>query len=295
VFDELSATLGAEIVLKMESMSDVGSFKWRGALNKMLSLPGEVAERGVVTYSTGNHGIAVAAWAKRLGIPCQVCVPSDVGAKKLERLRELAVQIDMESLDQEQAAKRCYELADQNAMTVIPPFDDPEVIAGQGTIGLEVLSQCPDVDVIVVPVSGGGLVSGIGIAVRASRPDVRIVGVCAEKAPTMFASVHGGRPVAVEESTTVADSLRGGLGTPNRYTFDLVRALGIEMVQVSEADIEAAMRMLLLKGGLLVEGAAAVGLAALIARGFDFGGKKVVLIVSGRNVDEDRILELVRG
>ncbi len=295
VFDELSSKLGAEIVLKMESMSDVGSFKWRGALNKILSLPSEVAKRGVVTYSTGNHGVAMAEWARRLGIPAQVCVPKDVGAKKLERLRGLGVRIDMDSLDQDQAASRCYELARETGATVIPPFDDPHVIAGQGTIGLEILTQLPDLDAVVVPVSGGGLVSGIGLAVRAYRPDVRIIGVCAENAAAMYASIQVGRVIAVEESATLADSLRGGLGAPNNYTFDLVSDLGIEMVQVSEVDIEEAMRTLLQTSGLIVEGAGAVGLAAIMAADLDLAGKKVVVVVSGRNVDADSISNLLRG
>ena len=294
-FDELSRRLGAQVMLKMESMSDVGSFKWRGALNKMLSLPDEVAKRGVITFSTGNHGVAVAEWAKRLGIPAQVCVPRDVGGAKLRRLRELGVTIDMESPDQESAAMRCDQLAQASAMTVIPPFDDPDVIAGQGTIGLEILAQVPDVEVIVVPVSGGGLLSGIGLAVLARRPDVRVIGVGAHNAPAMYASVQAGRPVVVDESTTLADSLRGGLGAANRYTFNLVKDLKIEMAQVSEIEIATAMRLLFAESGLVVEGAGAVGLAALLGAKLDIAGKRVVVVVSGRNVDNDQISDLLRG
>ncbi len=294
VLDEFSSKLDAQVVLKMESMNHVGSFKWRGALNKMLSVPRDQLERGVVTYSTGNHGFAMAEWAKRLGAPAYVCVPQDVGAAKLERLRDLEVAVETDSLDQNQAAERCYQLAEERGLTVIPPFDDPYVIAGQGTIGLEVLEQVPDVDVVVVPASGGGLLSGIALSIRASRPDVRIVGVCAENASEMWASVRAGQPVAVEESATLADSLRGGLGVSNRYTFNLIKDLGVEVVKVSESDIKRAMRTLLLERGMVVEGAGAVGLAALSAGELNVTGKKVVVVVTGRNVDADSVSNLLR-
>jgi Xaa-Pro dipeptidase len=282
---ELSSVLGAEILLKMESLSDVGSFKWRGALNKMLSTDREQLQRGVVTYSTGNHGIAVATWARRLGIPAQVCVPGNTDERKLQRLRNLEAVIDTEAADQDQAATRCYELAHQRGLMVIPPFDDPDVIAGQGTIGLELLSEAPDLEVIVVPVSGGGLISGVGLASRTISPGVRIVGVCAENAAAMYESIRTGRPVAVTESATLADSLCGGLGPSNRYTFDLVRRLDVEMLKVSDSDIEAGMGLLLETNGFVVEGAAAVGVAAIAAGHLDVSGKKVALVISGRNVD----------
>ncbi|WP_298211243.1 pyridoxal-phosphate dependent enzyme [Ferrimicrobium sp.] len=282
---ELSSALGAEVSLKMESLSDVGSFKWRGALNKMLATDNEQIEGGVVTYSTGNHGIAVATWARRLGIPAWVCVPGSTDERKLRRLRTLEAIIDTESADQDQAAARCYDLAARNGLVVIPPFDDPEVIAGQGTIGLEVLSEAPDTEVIAVPVSGGGLIAGVGLASRRLNPGARIVGVCAESAPAMYESVRAGHPVFPVEHATVADSLRGGLGPSNRYTFDLVSRLNVEIVKVTESEIEAAMRLLLDTTGLIAEGAAVTGIAALAAGHLDVGGKKIVLVVTGRNVD----------
>ncbi len=273
----------APTVLKLETVSQVGSFKWRGALNKMLCLPPDVLRRGVTTFSTGNHGIAVAFAARELGVPAFVCVPAVVGRSKLERLRALGAGLDLEAANQDEAAQRCRELAEAHGLTVVEPFDDPAVIAGQGTIGLELLDDHPDLEAVVVPVSGGGLVSGIATAIRANSPSTRVVGVGAAAAGSMFASVRAGRVVAAAETETLADSLLGGLGPDNRYTFDTVCRLGVEMLQVDETEIADAM-MYLMGQGIAVEGAAAVGVAAVLGGQVDAAGP-VAVVASGRNLD----------
>lgn len=281
---ETVARRGSTTVLKLEALSPVGSFKWRGAFNKMLSLPQDLLRGGVTAFSTGNHGIAVAYAARELGVPAFVCVPATVGRAKLERLRALGAGVDMSAADQDGAAQRCRELQEEHSLTLVEPFDDPEVIAGQGTVGLELLEEHPDLEAVIVPVSGGGLVSGIAMAIKANSPGTRVIGVGASAAGTMSSSLRAGRPVVVAERATLADSLLGGLGPANRYTFDLVQRLGVEMVEVGDDQIADAMRYLLLQAGLAVEGAAAVGIAALRSGLVNCGGV-VAVVVTGRNVD----------
>jgi len=275
---------GAPTLLKLETVSPVGSFKWRGALNKMLSLPSDVLRRGVTTFSTGNHGIAVAYAARELGVPAFVCLPATVARTKLDRLRALGAGVDLKAATQEEAAQRCRELQAEHGLTIVEPFDDPDVIAGQGTIGLELLDQHPDLEAVVVPVSGGGLVSGIAAAMKANSPATRVIGVGAAKAGSMFASVQAGRVLEVAEGETVADSLLGGLGSDNHYTFEMVCRLGVEVLQVEETAIVEAMVHLLRRVGLAVEGAAAVGLAALLGGQVEASGPLAV-VVTGRNMD----------
>jgi threonine dehydratase len=270
--------------LKLETVQPTGSFKVRGAANALLALQ-EAGEspRGVVTFSTGNHGRAVAFVGRRLGLPVTVCVAETVPETKLAPLRASGAELRVEGATQDEAALIARDLASHHQLALIEPFDDPHVIAGQGTIGLELAEQLPGLDSVLVPVSGGGLVSGIAVVIKALRPHTRVIGVCADSAPAMFDSVRAGRPVASPERATLADSLRGGVGTENHWTFDLVRAHVDDLVVVSEGQIKGALLHALHEHGLVLEGAGAVGIAALQASLAVGLGSCTAVVLSGRN------------
>lgn len=289
----LSHALGAEVHLKLESLQPTGSFKVRGAANKLLSLSAAERARGVVTVSTGNHGRAVAYVARRLGVAATVCISREVPENKVAALRALGPELVVHGASQDEAEARARALAEARGLSFVHPFDDPAVIAGQGTIGLELLGALPELDTVLVPLSGGGLISGVALALKAANPAIRVVGVSMARAPVMVRSLEAGRPLEMPEEETLADSLRGGIGLQNRHTFALVRELVDECLLVTEAEIAAAMASALLEEQLVVEGAAAVGLAAL-ASGRAAPGKATAVVVSGRNVAVPRLLELAR-
>lgn len=286
--------LGAEVHLKLESLQPTGSFKVRGAANRLLLMPEEERRRGVVTVSTGNHGRAVAYVAGRLGAPVTVCLSELVPSNKVAALRATGAELIIGGAGQDEAEERATELTRERGLTLVHPFDDPHVIAGQGTLALELLEQLPDMDTVLVPLSGGGLVSGVALALKALRPSVRVVAVSAAATPVMLRSVVAGRPVALPEVPTLADSLGGGIGLHNRYTLKLVTELVDEHVEVSERDIGRAMVELFVDERLVVEGASAVGMAAL-ASGRVEPGRSTAVIVSGRNVDVMTLIQLVGG
>lgn len=287
----LSAAVGATVLLKHEEMQEVGAFKVRGAASRILRLRESGPLPGVVTFSTGNHGMGVAYVARRLGIPARVCLPDSVPQAKLDRLRRLGAVVESSGPTQEDAARRAQVLERQHGLLSVPPIDDPDVIAGQGTIGLELMDADPEMDAVLVPLSGGGLLSGVALAVKANSPRTRVIGVSAQGARAMYESVHAGHPVDFAELPTLADSLRGGIGMDNRYTLGLVRALVDDIVLVSEEEIEQAMLFLLRHERLVVEGAAAVGVAALLAGRVGACARPAVLI-TGRNVASDVLMRL---
>lgn len=289
----LSRALGAEVHLKLESLQPTGSFKVRGAANKLLSLSAAERARGVVTVSTGNHGRAVAYVARRLGVAATVCISREVPENKVAALRALGPELVVHGASQDEAEARARELAEARGLSFVHPFDDPAVIAGQGTIGLELLGALPELDTVLVPLSGGGLISGVALALKAANPRIRVVGVSTARAPVMVRSLAAGQPLEMPEEETLADSLRGGIGLDNRHTFALVRELVDECLLVSEAEIAAAMARALLEEQLVVEGAAAVGLAALYG-GRAAPGRATAVVVSGRNVAVPKLLELAR-
>jgi len=290
----LSGLLGAEIFLKLENLQEVGAFKIRGAANRILSLSDDERKRGVTTYSTGNHAQAVACMASKLGIGAAVCVSERVPAAKLEAIRRWGADVRIAGTSQDDAEEYCRELARREGMTVVDPFDDPFVIAGQGTIGLEILEDLPGVDTVVVPTSGGGLISGIALATKANNPGIRVTGVSMEKGAVMYESIKAGRPVVLEESDTLADSLLGGIGLENRYTFPLVRRLVDKISLVPEKDIAEGMAFLLRKHKIMVEGAAATGPGALLS-GIVPPGARTAVVITGCNVSADSFLETVNA
>ncbi len=284
----LSERFDADILLKLETLQPSGAFKLRGAANMIAALlerhGRDALEAGVVTASTGNHGRAVAYAAARLGVPATICLSRLVPANKVAAIEALGAEVRRVGESQDEAFGEVERLIRERGMTLIPPFDDPLIAAGQGTIGLELMEDAPDLDRVIVGLSGGGLLGGIGAAVKAIRPETRITGVSLSRGAAMWQSLQAGCPVAVEEVESLADSLGGGIGLDNRCTFSLVREVMDEHYQVSEAAIAQAMVDILEHEKLLVEGAAAVGLAALAEHGIEVRGQRVALILSGNGV-----------
>lgn len=281
----LSEAAGAEIRLKCEHQQLTGSFKLRGATNAILSLSEAERARGVVAVSTGNHGRALAHAAKAAGAPCHVCLSALVPAVKVEAVKALGAVVHVCGASQDEAEAEALRLAAREGLTMISPFDHADVIAGQGTLGLELSEQFPEIETAVIPLSGGGLLSGVATALKARRAGAaRVIGVSQERGPAMAESLKAGRPVEVTETPTLADSLGGGIGLPNRLTFGLVKALMDQLVLVSEAEIAAGIRHAYWAERQVIEGGAAVGVGALLAGKVRSTGPTAVLMC-GRNID----------
>jgi threonine dehydratase len=290
---DLSARLGQPILLKKEHHQITGSFKLRGAANAVAGLSSRDRAKGVVAVSTGNHGRALAHAAKAAGVRCVICMSDLVPANKIEAIQALGAETRIIGKSQDEARIEVDRLVEEG-MTMIPPFDHPAIIAGQGTLGLEVLDQAPEVETILVPVSGGGLIAGVARAVKAPRSRIRVVGISMERGAAMVESQRAGRPVQVEEVASLADSLGGGIGLDNRFTFPLIRDLVDDLITVSEAEIAEGMRHAYWRDRQVVEGAAAVGLAALIAGKVTVTGPTAV-ILSGGNVDMAQHFRVMGG
>ncbi|MEO1989127.1 MAG: hydroxyectoine utilization dehydratase EutB [Martelella sp.] len=293
VSDTLSAIAGVPVHLKLEHLQHTGSFKLRGAANAVSLLSDEERAAGVVGVSTGNHGRALAHAAKASGVRCVICMSRLVPQVKVDGIRALGVEVRIVGRSQDEAQAEVDKLVAEG-MSMIPPFDHPSVIAGQGTLGLEIVEQIPDVDTVVVPLSGGGLIAGVAAACKARNKDIRIVGITMERGAAMIASLKAGAPTEVEEQPTLADSLGGGIGLSNRYTFPMTRALVDETWLLNEAQIAAGMRHAYWQERQIVEGAGAVGIAAVIAQTFKPQGP-VALILSGGNVDMEQHFRVIGG
>lgn len=285
---ELSSRNGAEVLLKLEGVQPTGSFKVRGAASKILSLDPEEAARGVVTASTGNHGRAMTYVASRLGIPAAVCVSDNVPPGKVAALEALGCELVIGGGSQAAALDTAASMVEEWGMTLVHPFDDPQVIAGQGTIGLEILEDAPGIDVVLVPLSGGGLISGVALAMKALRPTVKVVGISMEHGAVMAASLEAGHPVELPEEPTLADSLQGGIGLDNRLTFDICRDLVDDVVLLDEGEIGDAMGFAFGAHRLILEGGGAVGIGAILAGKVD-RSEKTAVVCSGANAEPGQI------
>jgi threonine dehydratase len=281
----LSALTQGQVYLKLENLQETGAFKVRGAANRLLHMDAAERERGIVAVSTGNHGRALAWIGKQLGMRVVVCVPELVLPHKVEAMRALGAEVRVVGADQDAAEAAAALMVESEGLTWVSPFDDPWVIAGQGTIGIEILEDLPTVDVVVAPLSGGGLLGGIALAVKSASPQIHTVGVAMARGPVMVASLAAGKPVQLPEERTLADSLMGGIGLENRYTFDLIGRVVDETALVSEEEIGHAMVYALKSEKLVVEGGGVVGLAALLCKKVDVKGKSVAVVISGGNVD----------
>ncbi|WP_062235677.1 hydroxyectoine utilization dehydratase EutB [Fictibacillus sp. FJAT-27399] len=281
----LSERAGRPVYLKLETVHDTGAFKVRGAANKILSLSEEEKKRGVTTYSTGNHGMAVAYVAKKLGIEATVCISNRVPKAKVDSLKRLGAVIEFCGESQDEAGERCFTLEKEQGLTVIEPFDDPHIIAGQGTIGLELLEDIPCLTDVIVPLSGGGLLSGIGMAVKSNDPGIRVTGVSMAESAVMYESLRAGKPVKLPEKDTLADSLLGGIGLDNRYTFEMVKRYMDQVLLISEDEIAYSMAYMMDHHRMIMEGAASTAIAALLGKKIERQEGAIAVIITGHNVD----------
>lgn len=281
-----------QIRLKLECLQNTGSFKIRGAANKILSLSKVEKQKGVIAFSTGNHGKGVAHVARLMGIRSVICLSTRVPKYRVEALQALGAEVIQHGDSQDEAFEYTIKLQKKEGLTMINPFDDPLVIAGQGTIGLEILEDAPDTDTVLVPLSGGGLISGVALALKTANPDIRVIGVSMAVGPAMYHSIQSGRPVEIEEKPSLADALLGGIGMDNQYTFPMVRDGVDDIILVSEKDIADAMCYLLHTHHLVVEGSGAVGVAALIGEKNFETGNRIAVVLSGGNADVGMLVNM---
>jgi len=275
------------LLLKCENLQPMGAFKIRGAYNMLAQLPREALQRGVITYSSGNHGQAVALAAKTLGARAVIVMPTTAPSIKVEGARAYGAEVTFAGTTSLDRKQRAEELARERRLTIVPPFDHSMIIAGQGTVGLEILDQCPDVSAVLVEVGGGGLSSGVSAAIKQRSPHVRVVGVEPEGAPKMKRSLEAGQVVTLEKTGSIAD----GLLTirPGDLTFEHVRAFIDEVVTVPDDEMVRAIGWLFRNARLVVEPSGAVTVAALMRNlgGIDASRGPVVAIVSGGNVEPE--------
>jgi threonine dehydratase len=280
----LSQRTGQPVHLKLETCQPIGAFKLRGAMNAILSLGDTERKCGLVTASTGNHGRAVAYAARELSVPATICMSSLVPANKVEAVRTLGAEIRLVGISQDDAQEEVERLIESRGLIPIQPFDDANVVAGQGTIGLEIVESLPELTTVLVPLSGGGLAGGIAVAVKALKPEIRVIGISMERGAAMHAALAAGKPVAIREEETLADSLGGGIGLANHVTFTLCRDLLDDIVLLTEDEIAEGIRHAAREENITVEGAGAVGIAAILANKVELSGPTAI-IVSGGNID----------
>lgn len=277
----LGEICGCNIWLKFENLQFTASFKERGALNRLQALSADECKRGVIAMSAGNHAQGVAYHARRLGIPATIVMPVGTPMVKVANTRRHGADVIISGVTLEEAGGFVRDHSAVHGMTLIHPYDDPLIIAGQGTVGLEMLASVPELDTLVVPIGGGGLISGMSVAARALNPELRIVGVEAALYPSMYNAIKG------SELPMRGDTLAEGIAvkTPGRITTEIIRALVDDIVLVTEPQIERAVAALISIEKTVVEGAGAAGLAAVLAHPESFAGRNVGLVLSGGNID----------
>jgi threonine dehydratase len=285
----LSEITGAQVYLKFENHQFTASFKERGALTKLLSLAPDQRRRGVIAASAGNHAQGVAYHARRLGIPAVIVMPRYTPAVKVEQTRAFGAEVVLAGELFDDAKARAYELAETRGLTMVHPYDDERVIAGQGTIALEMLQAYPDIEVLAVPIGGGGLISGMALAAKGLNPGIEVFGVETERFPSMYCALKGTMPQF--GTTTIADGI--AVKQPGALTLPLVRALVSEVLLVDEGDIEQAIVLLLEIEKTVVEGAGAAGLACLLRHRERFSGRKVGLVLCGGNIDPLMLSDII--
>jgi threonine dehydratase len=290
----LSRQVGVAVYLKLESQQITGSFKLRGASNALAQLTGEQRRNGVVAASTGNHGRALAYAASQLNVNATICLSRLVPSNKVQAIRDLGAQVCIVGQSQDDAQAEAERIAREQGAVLLPPFDHPLIVAGQGTLGLEIIEQVPDVAQVLVPLSGGGLFSGVALALKAANPTIGLHGISMSRGAAMHASLAAGKPVEVPELATLADSLGGGIGLDNRLTFAMTRALCDQVHLLDEASIANGIRHAYFQERQVVEGAAAVGISALLDGVIEPRGP-IVVVVSGRNVDLAQHLRVIGG
>ena len=273
----------ADIYLKPECLQVTGSFKVRGAYYKIATLSDEEKAKGVIACSAGNHAQGVALAATKSGIHSLICLPDSAPISKVEATRKLGADICLVNGVYDDAYKRALDLRDEKGYTFIHPFDDDKVISGQGTIGLEIADQLPDADAVIVPIGGGGLISGVAFAIKQLNPNIKVYGVQAAGAPSMFNSIHDGKIECLPSVSTIADGI--AVKEPGAITFDTCQKYVDDIITVTDDEISAAILALIEQQKMIAEGAGAVSVAAAMFNKVPVKGKKVVCVVSGGNID----------
>ena len=291
--DALSKATGGDIRLKLEQGQITGSFKLRGASNAVLSLSDAQRPKGVVGVSTGNHGRGLAYAAKQAGVKCIICMSELVPQNKVDGIKAQGAEVRIVGRSQDDAQVEVDKLV-ADGMVMLPPFDHHDIIVGQSTVALEMLEQSPDLETVLVPLSGGGLISGVGMVMKAVNPKVRVIGISMERGAAMYESQKAGKPIIVPELATLADSLGGGVGLDNQHTFAMTRDFVDDLVLVSEAEIAAATRHAYWQERQIIEGSGSVGIAALLAGKIKDPGRCVALI-SGQNIDMQLHHRIISG
>jgi threonine dehydratase len=294
-FDLTEKTGARAVHLKLECLQNTGSFKVRGAANKILSLSDKEKKRGVVTFSTGNHGKAVAYVAAHVGVHAVVCLSEHVASYRVEMIKALGAEVSLKGHSQDEAEKNYQQMMASRGLVPIVPFDDPMIIAGQGTIALETLSALPDTDVLMVPLSGGGLLAGMAMVAKSINPRIHVVGLSIERSPAMLESLKAGMPVQVKENDSIADSLLGGIGFDNQYTLPMVKKFADEHLLISEEELKDGMFYVFDRQRLIVEGAGAVTIGALINKKINVRGKRVVALLSGSSVNSEEYIRIIKS
>ncbi len=288
----MTARAGHDFLMKLETCQPIGAFKLRGAMNAVMSLPDGVA--GVTCCSTGNHGRGVAYAAARRGIRAVICMSELVPQAKVDGIRALGAEVCITGRSQDDALAESLRLVEAEGLVEISPFDDAKVIAGQGTIGLEMIEARPDLATVLVPLSGGGLAAGVAVAVKSVNPEVQVIGITMDRGAAMAASLAAGHPVEVEEVPSLADSLGGGIGMENKLSFPLCRDYLDETILVTEEEIRDTMQVLFYEDRLVAEGASVVGLAAVLSGKVKPRGP-VGTIITGRNLDMAQFHRIMAG
>jgi threonine dehydratase len=289
----LSERVDGSVYLKLECLQETGSFKIRGATNKLLSLSKDERARGAITISSGNHGRAVSYVSGKLGINAVICLPETVPSNKREAIRRLGAELVIAGETYDDATETVTRLQGERGLTMVHPYNEPLVIAGQGTIGLELLEDLPEIDTVVVPLSGGGLLAGIAFALKSIHAGIRTIGVTMDKGPAMWESLRAGHVVDIVEEPTLADALMGGI-IPCDYTFPMIQKYVDDSVLVSEEEIAGAMIFALVEHHLVVEGGGAVGMAALLYGKVGNLGENIAVVLSGSNVDIPVLVDIAQ-
>lgn len=289
----MSTVSGQDFLIKMEVMQPIGAFKLRGAVSAVMALPEDVG--GVTCCSTGNHGRGVTYAANRRGMKAVICMSELVPQAKVDGIRALGADVRIVGRSQDEAMAESQRLCGAEGLVEISPFDDPHVIAGQGTIGLEMLEARPDLDMLLVPLSGGGLAAGVAVAAKAINPGITVIGISMDRGAAMYESIRAGHPIEVPEYASLADSLGGGIGLQNRLSYPLCRDLLDDTVLVSEDEIRHAMQVMFYEDRMVAEGASVVGQAALLAGKLPKPKGPIGTIVTGRNLDMATFAKIMVG
>ena len=289
--DELSSLTGQSVYLKLDNLQRTGAFKERGALNKILTLSDDERRRGVIAASAGNHAQAVAYHATQRGIRSRIVMPLMTPLVKVSSTTNFGAEVVLHGANYDEACSEAMRQSKEDAMTFLHPFDDDDVIAGQGTIGLELLEQIPGLEAVVVPIGGGGLIGGVACAIKESNPGVKVIGVQTERLPSMLRAAEAGEPVTVPAEATIADGI--AVRRAGDQTLPLVQRYVDEMVTVDEEEIANAILILLEREKLLAEGAGAVALAALLQHKTRLNGQKTAALVCGGNIDVSLLSRII--